>query len=74
MTQTAIAICARASAPPAHPIALAFFHKKHRGYELAWPCIYCGAPGHRHPKIGLQLSACGRGMYTVRSNGGRIVT
>jgi hypothetical protein len=73
--QQGIAICARVSAPAAQPIVvLAFKHGigKDREYVLAWPCPFCNAVEHRHPAVGLQVSACGQGIYLVRSNGGRI--
>lgn len=71
--QTLIAICARSAAPPGVPIALAFAPKVGRRNEwvLAWPCIYCQGE-HRHDSRGLQAAPCGRGMYRVVANGGRI--
>jgi len=68
-----VAICARTHATPEYPIVLAFRHQRRAyGFELAWPCPFCREAGHRHERVGLQRSACGRGMYLVRSNGGRI--
>lgn len=59
----------------ARPIVLAFARKvgRRREWVSAWPCPYCSAPEHRHTERGLQISPCGRGIYTVRWNGGRIV-
>jgi len=65
-----IAICSRTPSQPAAPVVLAF---KHGGeYELAWPCIFCNADGHRHAARGLNVAPCGRGAYFVRWNGGKI--
>ena len=56
MTQTNVAICARASAPPEYPVVLAFRFKSRREYQLAWGCPFCRAPGHRHERCGVQRS------------------
>jgi hypothetical protein len=67
----AIAICSRAL-PPGVPITLAFKLKHRPGYQLAWPCPYCRGADHQHDERGLQAAPCGRGLYLVRHNGGKI--
>ncbi|HUY28598.1 MAG TPA: hypothetical protein VMV27_14405 [Candidatus Binataceae bacterium] len=65
-----IAIQSRTSPKPAAPVVLAF--KNGGEYELAWPCPYCGADGHRHAARGLNVAPCGKGVYLVRWCGGKI--